>query len=62
MDHGSHARSRRRLAVGRVAQGVHYVHDIALDAILGMSMPVLLALTAEAMTRTRRNRALAPSD
>lgn len=50
------------VAVGRVAQGVHYVHDIALGTIIGVAFPVLLAVVAEAMTRTRRNRMPAPRD
>lgn len=50
------------VAVGRVVQGVHYVHDVALGAILGVSVPVLLVLAAAAMTRTRQNRVRAPRD
>jgi membrane-associated phospholipid phosphatase len=44
------------VAVGRVAQGVHYVHDIALGAILGVAVPLLVVIGVEALTRAVRSR------
>lgn len=48
------------VAVGRVAQGVHYVHDVALGAILGVVVPILVIIGVEAMTRVVRTRGTAP--
>ncbi|MCI1020422.1 phosphatase PAP2 family protein [Microbacterium sp. C5A9] len=36
------------VAVGRVVEGVHYVHDVAIGALLGMALPVLLTLASDA--------------
>ncbi|MDF2509042.1 MAG: phosphatase family protein [Microbacterium sp.] len=47
------------VAVGRVAQGVHYVHDVALGAILGLAVPLLLIIGVEAMTHAVRARGAA---
>lgn len=44
------------VAVGRVAQGVHYVHDVALGAILGLAVPLLLIIGVEALLRAVRSR------
>lgn len=42
------------VAVGRVAQGVHYLHDIALGAVLGVTVPIILVALAERVRRTHR--------
>ncbi|AXL12416.1 phosphatase PAP2 family protein [Microbacterium foliorum] len=42
------------VAVGRVVEGVHYVHDVAIGALLGMALPLLLTLVFDA-SRRRRN-------
>jgi len=42
------------VAVGRVVEGVHYVHDVAIGALLGMALPLLLTLVFDA-SRKRRN-------
>lgn len=44
------------VAVGRVAQGVHYVHDIALGAILGVAVPLLGVIGIEAIMRVVQAR------
>ena len=36
------------VAIGRVLEGVHYVHDVAIGALLGMAIPVLLTLAFDA--------------
>ncbi|MFF1573501.1 phosphatase PAP2 family protein [Leifsonia sp. NPDC058292] len=41
------------LAVGRVAQGVHYVHDVALGAAFGLVIPAAFAAAAVALRRAR---------
>lgn len=35
------------VALGRVAQGVHDVHDVALGAVLGVAVPVLAVVIVE---------------
>lgn len=40
------------VAVARVAQGVHYLHDIALGAALGVFVPIVLVALSE---RSRRS-------
>lgn len=42
------------VAVGRVAEGVHYLHDIALGAVLGVTVPIVLVALAERIRRTHR--------
>lgn len=41
------------VALGRVAQGVHYVHDVALGAVLGVTVPVLAVLVVEVVRDAR---------
>ncbi|WP_188042344.1 phosphatase PAP2 family protein [Microbacterium sp. ANT_H45B] len=41
------------VAIGRVVEGVHYVHDVAIGALLGMALPVLLTLVFDASRRRR---------
>lgn len=50
------------VAVGRVAQGVHYVHDVALGAILGVAVPLLVVIGVEAVLRAIRARATTPQE
>lgn len=40
------------VAIGRVLEGVHYVHDVAIGALLGMGLPVLLTLVFDADAET----------
>jgi undecaprenyl-diphosphatase len=47
------------VAVGRVAQGVHYVHDVALGAIVGVAVPLLVVIGVAAAVRAVRPRAAA---
>ncbi|MFJ2541461.1 phosphatase PAP2 family protein [Microbacterium sp. NPDC087589] len=42
------------VATGRVLEGVHYVHDVAIGALLGMGLPVLLTLVFD-VSRGRRD-------
>lgn len=44
------------VAVGRVAEGVHYVHDVALGAVFGLAVPTVLAAVATAAIRARSAR------
>ncbi|WP_417504271.1 phosphatase PAP2 family protein [Microbacterium sp.] len=44
------------VAVGRVSQGVHYVHDVALGAILGVAVPLLVVIGIEAIMRVAQAR------
>lgn len=45
------------VAGGRVAQGVHYLHDVAAGALLGLAIPAaLVAATYWRKERTRRRR------
>lgn len=39
------------VALARVAQGVHYVHDVAFGAVLGVAIPLLLVIAGEAIRR-----------
>lgn len=39
------------VALARVAQGVHYVHDVAAGAVLGVAIPLLVIVTGEAIRR-----------
>lgn len=40
------------VAVARVAQGVHYLHDIALGAALGVFVPIVLVILSERLRRS----------
>jgi undecaprenyl-diphosphatase len=45
------------VAGGRVAQGVHYLHDVAAGALLGLAIPVALVAAIHGWKeRTRRRR------
>lgn len=47
------------VALARVAQGVHYVHDVAFGAVLGVAIPLLLVIAGEAIRRgAQRSTAL----
>ncbi|WP_270365499.1 phosphatase PAP2 family protein [Microbacterium algeriense] len=48
------------VAVGRVAQGVHYLHDIALGALLGAGVPLLLVIAVAARRALRQARSTGP--
>ncbi|WP_309102769.1 phosphatase PAP2 family protein [Microbacterium sp.] len=47
------------VAIGRVAQGVHYLHDVALGALLGLAVTVTLVTLApsNAVSRPQPRRA-----
>lgn len=40
-------------AIGRVVEGVHYVHDVAIGALLGLGLPVLLMLVLDVSRGSR---------
>jgi undecaprenyl-diphosphatase len=42
------------VAVGRVLQGVHYLHDVAIGALVGLTAAMVLVWCAR--TRQRRRR------
>ncbi|MFJ2553858.1 phosphatase PAP2 family protein [Microbacterium sp. NPDC087591] len=43
------------VAAGRVAQGVHYLHDVALGAVFGLALPTaLVAIVVTSMQRVKR--------
>jgi undecaprenyl-diphosphatase len=43
------------VAAGRVAQGVHYLHDVALGAVFGLALPTaLVAIVVTSMQRMKR--------
>jgi membrane-associated phospholipid phosphatase len=44
------------VALGRVLEGVHYVHDVALGAVLGATLPTLLVLLIDASRRRAGDR------
>lgn len=49
------------VAIGRVAQGVHYLHDVALGALLGLAVTfALVSLAARSTASHPAARSLAP--
>ncbi|CAH0193744.1 hypothetical protein SRABI76_01839 [Microbacterium oxydans] len=44
------------VAVGRVAQGVHYLHDVALGAVFGLVIPTALVVIALTFARRAQHR------
>lgn len=44
------------VAVGRVAQGVHYLHDVALGVVFGLMIPATLVALALAFVRQSKRR------
>lgn len=44
------------VATGRVMQGAHYLHDVALGALLGTAVPALSAIVVHVWTMRRRTR------
>lgn len=42
------------VAVARVAQGVHYLHDIALGALLGVAVPIIVVALSERLRESLR--------
>ncbi|KZE88672.1 phosphatase PAP2 family protein [Microbacterium sp. TNHR37B] len=44
------------VAAGRLLEGVHYLHDVAVGAIWGIVVPALLVLTVEVARASRRGR------
>lgn len=42
------------VAIGRIMQGAHYVHDVALGAAIGMAVPTLVAMLALHLFTTGR--------
>jgi undecaprenyl-diphosphatase len=45
------------VAAGRVAQGVHYLHDVALGAVFGLVIPTVLVVIALALPRRAQRQA-----
>jgi membrane-associated phospholipid phosphatase len=44
------------VAAGRLLEGVHYLHDVAVGAIWGIIVPTLVVLTVEVVRVRRRDR------
>ncbi|MHC9045663.1 phosphatase PAP2 family protein [Microbacterium saperdae] len=48
------------VAAGRVAQGVHYLHDVALGAVFGLLIPTALVAIALTIARRAERRTTSP--
>lgn len=44
------------VAVARVAQGVHYLHDIAFGALLGIAVLIIVVALSERLRESLRHR------